>query len=287
MKIINYIYIVFITIILSFSIYSCDKEDDLIGNNDAFLAVVISSDNATNELPVGVVTESFNGDFVIQAPQNGDTIEQIEVFLSFNDIVNEGTDLSKELVMLETITPNTFNIGSETLRPEFNYNVTLQDMIATLGITSDDVNGSDEFNIVFRVFYDNRTLDTTPYNVKVVCPSSTPPTAGDYEITFLGVDNGWYFNGGCGFTLGSIKISVDGNPSTTYQPVCGGGDIQKFIFNIPPSTTSVEIDVSENFGAFDRSKRGYKIIAPSGRSLADVAIGTLNGGSQELDYCAY
>lgn len=270
---------IFLTALSILFLSSCQEDNVLPGEDDFFYGASLNVDNATTEIPVGVITSNlFSADFVLLAPQNGATVNKIDVSVVFKDLVNDGTDLSKESTFIESIVASAFIIGSETSRPEFSYAVPLQEILTTLSLNISDIDGSDEFDVIFSIAYDDHVIPIS-YNVIVVCPPTTSPTPGTWEIE-LREQFGDSWDGG------ALVITIDGT-STEYN---SNQSLEIVTFNVPVGTVS--LTVGYKGGNYD-NENGWKITSANGKVVADVSIGDISGVSsgevqeQTVDYCAY
>lgn len=257
-------------------ICSCENDDAL--PNDFYFGASLSTNNRTTELPVGVATASFSADFVLKAPKNGASVDKIDVSVDFKDVINDGTDLSKKNAFIESIPSSELNINDST-RPKFSYQTTLQDIVTALGISIDDVDGDDEFDITFTIVFEGREIPIS-YNVKIVCPPTTTPTPGTWVLDMQdSFSDSW--------DGASLDIFIDG-VSTRYTMSSGIATVQ-FTFEVPNGTQTILVTYNETSSY--PNEHTFQIISASGDTVANAGPFTQISGGGTIDillnYCAF
>lgn len=262
-------------IVVMFGLSSCD--DNLSDEDNFFFGVKLVSSNFIEEIPVGVTTTQIGGDFIVEAPSNGETIEKIDVFVTFKDIVNDGADLSSsERQLLGSIDPSIFTIGTTTFRPEFRYEVSLEEILTATNASINDVDGSDEFNLTFNTAYEGNQAEKA-FSIIVVCPSTTVPTPG---IWMLDISDSY----GDGWDGASLDITINGT-TTNYSNINIPGlgvETTTIEINVPMTATSFE--VTYNSGNFE-NEHSYILTSASGKPVIDS--GSSPDANPTLDYCAF
>ena len=263
-------------------IVSCDDQVDTL--EGAYFYTSITADtNVVLELPIGQLNASIGGNFIVKGPKNGSQVEKIDVFVAFKDVVTDGApSQSSADVLVKSILGAELldNIGN-SLRPEFNYTITQQELISATGITISSVNGSDEFVLSFKITDKDGKHFSNVYNAPVVCPPTTAPTPGTWKITLREL-YGDTWDGG------SLVITIDG-VATQYN---SNLNLEEKSFNVPSGTSILRIGYKG--GSYD-NENGFKILNPNGKTVIDIPIGGIPRGSiprgtiSELtpDYCAY
>ena len=257
---------------------SCEKEEPL-STSAYYLGAQVTSDNFSEDIPVGQPNATVSGDFVVSAPENGQTVSKIDVSIVFNDVVNNGTDVSTDNVLLKSIPASELVIG-ESFRPEFSFETTLQEMLTTLSVDINAVDGSDIFDINFSVSYGDREV-TSQFNIPVVCPSTTAPTPGTWELELR---EQW----GDGWDSGAVVITID-SVATEYFSF---SQLETVTFEVPNGASS--LSVGYKGGNWD-NENGFTLKNPEGKIVIDIAQGSITRGSvpfgtiaeQVVDYCAF
>lgn len=284
--------------------FSCTEADNVI--DEVFEetqrgAILRTLQVTSNELPIGTSDAAFGVDLEIQDEENGELVENIEVFVRFRDntIEEGGTDFSKAEVALGTIASSTFEQGP--ILPRTSYNVGLGEMQSALSLTDSNVDGGDEFVIRFElVLSDGRTYSVAQnsatltgsffaspfqYTATVVCPP-TAPTAGTW--TFETVDAyGDSWNGA------SLNVSIDGaDPiviANTDADGIGNGSApnETIIYTVEVPSGSETISITFTSGAFD-AEVGYTVTSASGNVILSqeaYADTTPAAGVELINYC--
>lgn len=252
---------------------ACEEEQHVTDNHT--IVATLSNSNTINELPISDDDAVFSSTLeVTTAPENGKTIEKIDLFVAFNDITNEGTDNSTENVLVESISSSVIlNKINDGFRPEFDYMLSKKDMIATAGISDSDVDGGDTFLITFSVILNNGISHSHTITSTIVCP----PTSGSglETLTLLLEDE---FNDG--WDGASIDLVIDGE-STNYT-INGGEHGKRFEVNIPSDYESVELIY--NPGSYETEHRFY-LFTLDGVVLAKVDGNKPIPDAQVINFC--
>lgn len=200
-------------------------------------AILRTTNLISNDLPIGDASGNFSVELEIQDQENGTLVDNVEVYIGFNDNTEQigpGTNVAEAL--FETVSSSTFTVGEFGL-PRFTYLVTLPDMLSFVGRNDTDITGGDQFTVRFElVLNDGRRYSAADnsgtltgsyfnspfaYNPTVICPLDAP-FSGTYD---LALSNTGVFGGGV-FTEGNVEISEVGTTlreiATVNYPQFGG-----------------------------------------------------------------
>ena len=198
MKKFNYISILAGITLLFAACEDGDQVFDEITDNETRGAVLRTVNINSNELPIGVADANFDVDLEVQDQENGTLVEDVEVYIGFNDNTEQigpGTNVTE--VLFTTINKSTFTIGEFGL-PRFNYSVTLPELLSFVGRNGDDITGGDQFTVRFELILNDgrrysaadnsgtltQTFFSSPflYTPTVICPIPDTFFVGDYSI---------------------------------------------------------------------------------------------------------
>lgn len=228
------------TVLLIF--HSCedgDKVFDEIVENETRGAILRTVNIISNDLPIGDASGNFSVELEVQDQENGTLVDNIEVYIGFNDnteSVGPGTNVAEAL--FETVSSSSFSIGEFGL-PRFTYVVGLPDMLSFVGRNDTDITGGDQFTIRFELLLsDGRRYSAADnsgtltgsyfnspflYTPTVICPLSAP-FSGTFDLS---LGNPGVFSGGV-FTEGNVEVSEVGTTireiATLNYPQFGGFD---------------------------------------------------------------
>ncbi|MEP2240061.1 MAG: hypothetical protein ABJI22_16960 [Maribacter sp.] len=223
---------------------------------------------------------TFGFTFEEQDYEDGDLLEKVDLYISFDDNTEANGDSAVDEILIETFLPADFTDGEFGL-PRASYETTLANALSQLGLVEGDFDGGDaiQFRLILTLT-DGRTFtndDSTgtitgsffnaPYFYGPVIKCIPPaPVAGEYTIDLVdSYGDGW--NGA------SIDIVIDGEASSFTIEDGGAGTAT---FTVPEGTTEFTLEFVS--GAFD-SEVTYEIIAPTGETaIADgpsPAIGAI------------
>lgn len=182
-------------------VISCDDGDavvDQVTTETERGAILRTVNLISSELPIGVESGNFSVELEVQDSENGNLVNQVEVYIGFRDnteTVGLGTNVQESLYT--TISSSEFKTGPFGL-PRFNFSVTLPNMLNHIGRTNEDIYGGDEFTVRFelvltdgrRYSYEDNTGTLTGsffsspflYTPKVTCPLDTNKFVGQYLI---------------------------------------------------------------------------------------------------------
>ncbi|MBO6533157.1 MAG: hypothetical protein JJ885_05535 [Muricauda sp.] len=183
-------------------ISSCDEGDTVVDQVTAGTergAILRTITVISNELPVGDESGNFAVELEVQDSEDGELVNQVEVYVGFRDNTEEiGPGTNVEETLFATISSTTFTNGPFGL-PRFTYSATLPDMLAHVNRTNDDITGGDQFTIRFelvltdgrRFSFANNTGTLTGsflrspflYTPLVICPVPEDYFVGEYSIT--------------------------------------------------------------------------------------------------------
>ncbi|WP_405399132.1 hypothetical protein [Maribacter sp. Asnod2-G09] len=210
---------------------------------------------------------SFAFTFEEQDYEDGDLLEKVDLYISFDDNTEANGDSSVDEILIQTYLPADFTDGEFGL-PRASYETTLANALSQLGLVEGDFDGGDavQFRLILTLT-DGRTFtndDSTgtitgsffnaPYFYNPVIKCIPPaPVAGEYTIDLVdSYGDGW--NGA------SIDVVIDGVASS-YTIEDGGAGTAAF--TVPEGTTEFTLEFVS--GAFD-SEVTYEIIAPTGET---------------------
>lgn len=263
------------------AIFACSEEEHISLNQKTF-GVTLEDENTITELPIGQSDSEFSTRLTLKAPENGQSVDKIDVHIKFLDLVNEGSDKTSEETLFKTIEPSDFinNIGEDS-RPKIDFAITLLELISNTGIVNNDVDGSDEFEIKFTVVLNNERKFSKVFTTKIVCPPTTPPTPGIWQLELR---ERW----GDSWDGGALVISIDGVVSEYNSTLT----LETVTFNVPAGTSSMSVGYKG--GNWD-NENGFKITNPDGKVVINIPIGGIGRGSvpfgtiapQIVDYCAF
>jgi len=211
-------------------------------------------------------TSEFSVTLEEQDVQNGGLLESVDVYVTFVDNSDDGTDTGVAEQLLETLPASAFSTSQFGL-PEITYAKVLSSISSSLGLTSSDYTGGDAFVYRFALnLTDGRTFTNTDvngnvsggsffsspfiYNIVVKCVP-TAPVPGVYTINM----NDSY---GDGWNGAKITVTIDG-VATEYTLASGSSGSE--MFTVPDGTTEFFITYSP--GDWE-GEVTYTIIAPNG-----------------------
>lgn len=252
---------------------ACEKEDH-ISESYIYSAALLPS-NTIRELSLLDINAPFSTDLEVRAPENGKSVDRIDVYVTFKDLFNNGTDLSTSKNLLESISGVDVlkNIG-ETLRPVVKYSITKKQMIDTSKISNDAVTGGDEFVLSFTIVLKSGDEFTTDLSSVIVCPPSAPSPGTwilDMQDRFGDTWDG-----------ASLTISVDGD-SKDYT-MDSGKETQQFTFEVPTGANTIE--VIYNIASF-ANEHTFQITSSTGRVVLDIGPSPVDGVQSGYDYCGF
>ena len=221
---------------------------------------------------------SFAFTFEEQDYEDGDLLEKVDLYISFDDNTEANGDSSVDEILIQTYLPADFTDGEFGL-PRASYETTLANALSQLGLVEGDFDGGDavQFRLILTLT-DGRTFtndDSTgtitgsffnaPYFYNPVIKCIPPaPVAGEYTIDLVdSYGDGW--NGA------SIDVVIDGVASS-YTIEDGGAGTAAF--TVPEGTTEFTLEFVS--GAFD-SEVTYEIIAPTGETAISDGPSTAVG----------
>lgn len=130
----------------------------------------------------------------------GDRIESIDVFVSFDDNSPEDGSNDVSEVLYETIPASALTMGPDGL-PRINFSATAPETLSALGMSESDISPGDVFDFRLAInLTDGQTFTSTNassdlsglfysspfrYRVGVGCPISNDLFTGDYEVTLV------------------------------------------------------------------------------------------------------
>lgn len=278
---INYISKISAVFIFSLIIISCegnktvDEVFDTIGRGAVFRSLEIesSSFNAFDPSSVFSITAE------VEDHENGDLLDNVQVYVSFADNTDDGTDYSVAEQLFTTLQRSMFTTGPNGF-PTVSFAVSLAEISNALGVAPENYTGGDNFTVRFELHLtDGRRFSSdnvgatvsggsffrSPflYTVNVNCVPLNP-VPGDYVIEFTDTY-------GDGWDGAFITVTIDG-VSTDYTLASGSESSE--MFTVPPGTQSLVIIYTP--GAFE-GEHIYSITAPGGAVAASDGPGPLPG----------
>lgn len=269
-----------------------DKVIDTIFDSEQRGAALRTISVTSNAININSATNVLDGEGTFgvivefQDQENGDLLQELEVYLSFDDNTDDSVDNSRSEVLIGTIPASDFEIGPQGL-PRLDYSITAAEMTAALGLSDSEIGfGGDQFVHRFAAnLTDGRTFSAADnsgtltgsyfsspwqYSATVVCAPSVP-TAGD-----------WIFDlqdsFGDGFNGASLTVTIDGE--ATEVGLDDGSEAQ-VIVNVPDG--SEVISIIFNSGSFDEEIT-FQVTSANGNVVIDEGP-TPPVGSELLDYC--
>lgn len=223
---------------------------------------------------------TFGFTFEEQDYEDGDLLEKVDLYISFDDNTEENGDSTVSEILIETFLPADFTDGEFGL-PRASYETTLANALSQLGLVEGDFDGGDaiQFRLILTLT-DGRTFtndDSTgtitgsffnaPYFYGPVIKCIPPaPVPGEYTIE---MEDSW----GDGWNGASIDVVIDGE-SSSYT--IDDGTAGTATFTVPEGTTEFTLEFVS--GAFD-GEVTYEITAPTGETaISDgpsPAVGTI------------
>ena len=155
----------------------------------------------SNQLPIGDETARFEAQFEVQDIEQGTLVDNINVYIGFNDntVESGAPDLDVPEALFATLSSADFTEGPFGL-PRTSFMVTLDEMLQFTGVNESDLFGGDFFPIRFElVLSDGRTFSSTNSNANnlggsfynspfiyfptVICPVPETAFVGTYTLT--------------------------------------------------------------------------------------------------------
>ncbi|WP_051638156.1 hypothetical protein [Maribacter sp. Hel_I_7] len=210
---------------------------------------------------------SFGFTFEEQDYEDGDLLEKVDLYISFEDNTAGNGDSTVDEILIETFLPSDFTDGEFGL-PIASYETTLANALSLLGLVEGEFDGGDaiQYRLILTLT-DGRTFtndDSTgtitgsffnaPYFYGPVIKCIPPaPVPGEYTIDLVdSYGDGW--NGA------SIDVVIDGEASSYTIPDGSAGTLT---FTVPEGATEFTLEFVS--GAFD-SEVTYEITAPTGET---------------------
>ena len=146
--------LVIVALGLVVSISSCDDGDAVIDDvfdNTTRGAILRTVNVSPDTLIVGDQNANFSVDLEMQDIEGGDLVENIEVFLAFDDaMAGAGGEMDKAEVQVTTLEKASFTTGPFGL-PRTSYSITLPEMAAAVAIDEANIAPGDTFTIRFEL----------------------------------------------------------------------------------------------------------------------------------------
>ncbi len=254
-KYINKFFVLLIALPLMQSCSTDDKTIDgvLEGVTNGAVLRTISATNTFNFFDPNDTRFIFDISLEEQDAQNGDLIKEIRLYQSFTDNLDDGTDNSKDEVLILTESGSGLAVSDFGL-PRLDFSATLADAVANNGLNAGEFNGGDAFTFRFEleltngnVFSNNNATGTVSggsffsspfiYNVGLKCIPITP-FPGEYTLDLVD-------SYGDGWDGAFITVTIDGI-STDYTATGGG---TKHVVTVPNGAT--ELIFTYTPGAFE------------------------------------
>ncbi|MEA1785898.1 hypothetical protein U1E44_07330 [Arenibacter sp. GZD96] len=271
------IYNISLLALLSLIWVGCENDDA--APNRALAETTNGAVLRTFEVESGVfnffdTTSEFSVTFGEQDAEDGDLMQSVDVFVTLQKRTPAGSfqDAGSE-VLLRTISASEFSIDEFGL-PRTNLTASLDQVLATLGITTNDFVGGDR--IQFRLLLnltDGRTFTVgdaagnvesssffrSPYRyfATVACIPLNP-VAGEYTFDLLD-------NFGDGWDGAFLTVTIDG-VSQDITVTTDQGDVAVHVFNVPVGTEEFTIEYTA--GSFE-GEHEYKILLDGEEIFSD------------------
>ena len=233
---------------------------------------VLATDNVNLELPLGQLDAKLGGNFVVIGPNNGSKVDKIDIYASFSDIVtNRAPSQSVDNILLTTIKGSDFakNIGN-SLRPEFNYEISMEQLLAMTGIDESAVNGSDQFILTHTIKDLDGNEFSYNFNGQVVCEIPAEVTTVFLEITD---------SYGDGWDGAYLDVIINGI-ATTYTITAGSQET--FEIDIPNGATLELVYYPGNY----ETEHSYKLYGPGNENIITDGPSPA-AGAKVLNFCSF
>jgi len=246
----KYINKFFVLLIALSMMQSCSTDDKTVdgvfeGTTNGAVLRTLSATNTFNFFDPNDARFVFDIALEEQDAQNGDLIKEIRLYQSFTDNLDDGTDNSKDEVLILTETASNLTVSDFGL-PRLDFSATLADALSNNGLSAGEFNGGDVFTYRFeleltddRVFTNTNATGTVSggsffsspfiYNVGLKCVPITP-FAGEYTFTLVD-------SFGDGWDGAFITVTIDGGEP--QQLTITGGDKGEFTVTVPDGTTEL------------------------------------------------
>lgn len=252
-------------------ITACNDEVDILGNA-YYQTDVIATDGINLELPVGQLDAKIGGNFAVQGPANGSKVEKVDVFITFNDVItNRAPSQSTDAVLVKTIAGSEFvnNIG-DSFRPEFNFEISLQELLDVTGVDEGAVNGSDQFIVTFILTdLDGREFTRT-FDGQLVCEIPT-----DVTKLFLEISDSY----GDGWDGAYLNVVIDG---VVTKYTINTGSQETFELNVPSGSSLELVYFPGNY----ENEHTYRLYAEDGTIILKDGPSPVPG-SKVLNFCVF
>lgn len=263
----------YVIILLSLWGISCQKEPHITDNY--FYGVLFENIGIISALDQGLDDSPFMATVELTAPQNGTTIDRIEVYVAFQDRVF-AIDNSTSNTLISTIPNSDFvNNLNDSGRPEFQYNATKKDFIDILSLSEEVVNGDDKFEVTFKAILDNDIDFQHTIIATVICTDNTPPSPGNWEITLKDVFSDTWDGA-------LLRVNVDNN--IIEFTMDDGESEQTFDLVVPNGAMKLTAEYVPGFCCSDE----HSIIIISARDIEVLDIDEPDEGDiDDFEYCGF
>ena len=194
-------YVLICSVVVALMAVSCEKDsnntiDQVLEGVDSG-AILRTINVISGELPIGVEGAKFEVEVEAQDNQNGDLLQSVDVFVALVDNSPENGDSSAAEVQIGTVDRAAFSPGPFGL-PRGIISVTLDEMLAALGVSEADLFGGDVFNVRLSLnLTDGRVFSVSnaggiitggffsspfQYGPAVICPVEETFMVGEYLI---------------------------------------------------------------------------------------------------------
>ncbi len=226
-KILNKIFLFALAVI----VLNCEEPDNVI--YDVFDtvsrgAVLRTIDRVSSNFNRDDVTSKWEVVVEEQDLENGALLSKVNVYGSFKDNKDDGTDYSKDETLITTFESSDFATSPNGL-PMATISTTLEDAAAALGLSTGQFDGGDLFTFRLElILTDGRTFSAADasgslqgsffkspyqYGAGILCIPPTP-LVGDYELIMVDTY-------GDGWDGAFLTVTIDGT-STDYTAVGTG-----------------------------------------------------------------
>ncbi len=230
-------------IALGFFAFACENEDLQVltfetAEKGAFVRLVSLNQDLLID-PSNISGSAIDMDVDFVDPENGATIQDFDIFLTFEDLTPENGDNSKAEVQIRDFTSGDFST-SELGNMGVSVDIPASEMLQALGLAEADLSATDRFRVRSEIIDDQGRVfsadNSSPpisnfmdafnsafrYNLNVACPVADDFYSGTYAVEYVTPPN----PGGFG--------PIFGDPAPPVTLVAGGSTVRSFDFTYLP-----------------------------------------------------
>lgn len=150
MKKLKYKFLAFAITVLLVSCSTEDKIVDIVNNGVERGAILRTLETISDSFDISDPASSWSVKIEEQDDEGGALLEKVDVYVSFSDKTEDGSDFSKAEKLLKTINASEFTPSDVNL-PSTTVSSTLSDVTTLLGLNSSEYNANDEFTFRLSV----------------------------------------------------------------------------------------------------------------------------------------